>query len=185
MLENKKMYIETERLIIRDFKEKDAAGLYEYLATPPVHCFYSEKVNSYDEAVKKVKEKQTAGGDFGNCFAVCLRDSDFIIGEVFAMKEHPDTYSVGWNFNLNYGAKGYATEAAEAVINGLFDHDARRIYAYTEDDNISSQKLCERLGMRKEGLFLEFISFINNPDGTPHYENTYQYAILKKEWMNR
>jgi len=37
--------------------------------------------------------------------------------------------------------------------------------------------------MRKEGLFIEFISFMNNQDGTPHYENTYQYAILKKEWM--
>ena len=43
-------------------------------------------------------------------------------------------------------------------------------------------RLCEKLGMRREGLFLEFISFVNNPDGTPRYENTYQYAILKKEW---
>jgi RimJ/RimL family protein N-acetyltransferase len=86
---------------------------------------------------------------------------------------------------LHYGGKGYATEAAEAFLNYLFENDARRIYAYTEDDNISSQKLCERLGMRREGLFLEFISFINNPDGSPHYENTYQYAILKKEWNNR
>ncbi|MGC6175734.1 GNAT family N-acetyltransferase [Lacrimispora sp. 38-1] len=103
------MHIETSRLIIRNFEEKDAAGLYEYLAAPPVYCFYSEKVNSYDEAVKKVKEKQN-GDDHGNCYAVCLRDTDFIIGEVFAMKEHPDTYSVGWNFNLKYGKKGYAAD---------------------------------------------------------------------------
>ena len=48
--------------------------------------------------------------------------------------------------------------------------------------NKSSQHLCEKLGMRQEGLFKEFISFVKNPDGTPHYENTYQYAILKKEW---
>ena len=34
--------------------------------------------------------------------------------------------------------------------------------------------------MRREGLFLEFISFVNNPDGTPRYENTVQYAILKR-----
>ncbi len=178
------MYIKTARIIIRNFEEKDVAGLYEYLSEPPVNCFYSEKVNSYDEAVKKLKEKQT-GGIYGNCYAVCLCDSDFIIGEVFAKKEDADTYSVGWNFNLNYGGKGYATEAVEVIFNYLFKKDARRIYAYAEDDNIPSQKLCERLGMRKEGLFLEFISFINNSDGTPHYENTYQYAILKKEWMNR
>ena len=36
--------------------------------------------------------------------------------------------------------------------------------------------------MRREGLFKEFVSFIRNPDSTPRYENTYQYAILKKEW---
>lgn len=40
----------------------------------------------------------------------------------------------------------------------------------------------ERLGMRREGLFMEFVSFISNPDGTPKYENTMQNAILKKEW---
>ena len=36
--------------------------------------------------------------------------------------------------------------------------------------------------MRREGVFLEFVSFVNHPDGTPKYENTVQYAILKKEW---
>ena len=36
--------------------------------------------------------------------------------------------------------------------------------------------------MRREGVFLEFVSFVNNPDGTPRYENTVQYAILKREW---
>ena len=36
--------------------------------------------------------------------------------------------------------------------------------------------------MRREGLFLEFVSFVNDTDGNPVYENTYQYAVLKKEW---
>jgi len=30
--------------------------------------------------------------------------------------------------------------------------------------------------MRREGLFMEFVSFVKNPDGTPLYENTYQYV---------
>lgn len=77
----------------------------------------------------------------------------------------------------------YLNEAAHAFFDYLFkDKGARRIYAYTEDYNKSSQHLCEKLGMRQEGLFKEFISFVKNPDGTPLYENTYQYAILKKEW---
>lgn len=36
--------------------------------------------------------------------------------------------------------------------------------------------------MRREGLFLDFISFVNDSNGNPLYENTYQYAILRREW---
>ena len=116
--------------------------------------------------------------------AVCLKDSDQLIGEIFFIKEEPDTYSIGWNFNEKFHGKGYAKESAYAFIDFLFDvRGARRIYAYVENDNIASQKLCERLGFRKEGHFLEFISFIKNADGTPRYEDTMQYAILKREWI--
>ncbi len=63
-------------------------------------------------------------------------------------------------------------------FNYLFNEKgARWIYAYIEDYNAASQRLCEKLGMRREGRFLEFVSFVNNPDGTPLYENTWQYAI--------
>lgn len=79
--------------------------------------------------------------------------------------------------------KTYAFEAARAFFDYLFSQKgARRIYAYTEDYNLSSQRLCEKLGMRREGVFLKFISFVTNPDGTPRYENTVQYAILQREW---
>ena len=36
--------------------------------------------------------------------------------------------------------------------------------------------------MRFEGLFKEFVSFVKNADGSPRYENTMQWAILKSEW---
>lgn len=85
--------------------------------------------------------------------------------------------------NSAYQGKGYAFEAAHAFLDYLFNQkNARRVYAYVEDYNLSSQHLCKRLGMRKEGEFTEFVSFVNNPDGTPRYENTFQYAVLKKEW---
>ena len=37
--------------------------------------------------------------------------------------------------------------------------------------------------MRREGMFMEFVSFINDENGNPVYENTIQYGILKKEWI--
>ena len=85
--------------------------------------------------------------------------------------------------NSNYQGKGYAYEAAHAFFDYLFTQKgARRIYAYTEDSNTASQKLCEKLGMRRKGLFREYVTFVKDENGNPIYENTYQYAILKKEW---
>lgn len=184
------MIIETERLILRPFVESDAADVYEYLHKPAANCFACMKLNSFDEAVAEMKKRSV---DTEYYFAIVLKETGKVIGEIDTYPEAgephengtalKDTFSPCWMLNLNYTGKGYAYEAAHAFFDYLFkEKGARRIYAYTEDYNTASQRLCEKLGMRREGLFLDFISFIKNPDGTPHYENTYQYAILKKEW---
>ena len=171
---------ETERLMIRRFQESDAPDLLEYLSSPRVNCFLDEKLNSLEEAVKNVKKRSNNELEF----AVCLKESGKVIGNLFAKKEEPDTYGVGWQFNEIIEGKGYASEASRAYLTYLFNQkNARRINAYVEETNLRSQKLCERLGMRKEGCFKEFISFTQNPDGTPIYENTILYAMLKKEWV--
>ncbi|MGO4531790.1 GNAT family N-acetyltransferase [Paenibacillus sp. 2TAF8] len=192
--------IETDRLILRNFAASDAAGLLEYTANPRVNCFMDQQLTTLEDAVAEVQKRSKEDSHI----AVCLKDSNEIIGELFGMteghdpdsdsgsesgsesnsKSDSDTYSIGWNFNGRFEGKGYASEGARAFMQHLFmEQDIRRIYAYVEDDNLRSQKLCEKLGMRREGLFLEFISFVKNEDGTPKYENTYQYAILKKEWL--
>ena len=183
--------IETKRLILRPFIESDALDAYEYLKEPLVHCFECMKVNSLDEAIKAVQERAK---DTQYYFAIVLKENGKVIGEIDAMPETAapdqnnavlDTFSPCWMIHQNYHARGYAYEAAKAFFEYLFDKKgARRIYAYTEDDNIASQKLCEKLGMRREGLFREFVTFVNDENGDPIYENTYQYAILKKEWDN-
>ena len=187
------MVIETKRLILRPFLESDAADVYEYLRAPAVNCFASMKLHSLDEAQAEVKKRL---GETEYYFAITLKDSGKVIGEIDAYPavgephaDHDaprDTFSACWMLNEAYQGKGYAFEAAYAFFDYLFSQkNARRIYAYTEDYNLSSQHLCEKLGMRREGVFLEFISFVNHPDGTPKYENTMQYAILKKEWDRR
>lgn len=171
---------ETDRLILRNFATEDAQGLLEYTENPRVNCFLIDKNSSFEEALLKVKKRS-----WDNTYiAVALKESNQLIGELFLMKEDPDTYSVGWHLNEKYEGKGYATESAQALLRYLFtEKDARRVYAYVEDDNLRSQKLLEKLGMRKEGCFIEYISFTKNEDGTPKYENTFQYAMLKREWL--
>ena len=180
------MKIETERLILRPFTESDTEDVFEYLHEPAVNCFASMKLASLDDAEKEIKRRQ--GDEL--YLAIVQKENNKVIGEIFAHPEASDpddetmdTFSPCWMLNLKYTGKGYAYEAARAFFDYLFlEKGARRIYAYTEDHNLPSRRLCEKLGMRREGLFMEFVSFVNDTDGEPLYENTMQYAILKKEW---
>ena len=183
------MILETERLILRPFLESDAEDVFEYLHEPAVNCFACLKLDTLDDAKAEMK-KRVSETEYH--FAIVLKESGKVIGEIDGYPESSDpddpypandTFSPCWMLNKNYFGKGYAYEAAHAFFDYLFyEKGARRIYAYTEDYNASSQKLCEKLGMRREGMFMEFVSFVNDSDGNPIYENTIQYAILKKEW---
>jgi len=173
--------IETDRLVLRNFRRSDAAGLFAYLHEPKASCFLSLKLADMKEA--EVEAENRSADD--EHVAVCLKGTGQLIGDLFAVPE-ADTFSGGWNFNPAFSGQGYAFEAARALFSDLFEHKgARRLYAYVEDHNIASQRLCERLGMRREGLFVEFVSFKNDDAGDPVYENTMQYAILRREWMSR
>ena len=90
-------------------------------------------------------------------------------------------------------------ETKRLILRPFLESDAADVYEYLKEPAVNcfasmklhsmdeakaemKKRLGEKLGMRREGLFLEFISFVNSPDGTPRYENPVQYAILKKEW---
>ncbi|WP_454723882.1 MULTISPECIES: GNAT family N-acetyltransferase [Cupriavidus] len=172
--------IETDRLIVRRFTPRDAADLFEYLHEPVASCFLSLALADMNDAEREAAERSTDD----KSLAVCLRASGKLIGDLFAEPEG-DTFSVGWNFNPGFGGKGYAYEAAAALFTHLFEkRAARRLYAYVEDTNTSSRRLCEKLGMRQEGVFKEFVSFRNDDGGAPIYENTMQYALLRREWRS-
>lgn len=173
--------VTTPRLIIRSFMEKDAPALFEYLSAPHTPCFLDEKLNSLTAAQEEVITRASDP----NQLAVCLKKTDQLIGHLFTDNSEvhdSNTWSVGWHFNPRVAGQGYATEAATALFQYLFNKkQARRLYAYVENYNLASQRLCERLHMRCEGCFKEFVSFIS-ANGEKRYDDTFVYALLKKEW---
>ncbi len=180
--------LETQRLILRPFRITDADDVYEYLRVPQSTCFTCMKLDSLEDAEEEMKRRAAESEYY---FAIVLKETGKVIGEIFSGPERDvndisgvaDTYSPCWMLNPAYQGKGYMYEAAKAYFDYLFrEKHARRIYTYVEDTNIPSRRLCEKLGMRREGLFLELCAFVKDRDGQPHYENTLQYAILRKEW---
>lgn len=174
----------TNRLIIRSFIPDDAKGLFDYLSHPRTPCFFDEKTNTLNDAENEVAKRSLDNSQY----AIALKESNLLIGHLFADNaDEPDprTYCIGWHFNKKFEGQGFASEAVDALFDVLFTKKgARRLYAYVEDYNISSQKLCKRLGMREEGCFKEFVSFINK-DGKEVFDNTLIYSILEKEWRSQ
>ena len=175
--------IETERLILRPFRSGDAEALFAYLRAPTARCFLPLRLADLQQAEAEVAKR---AGD-PDSLAICLKQTGQLIGDLFggaAEGDEAETASVGWHLNPHFGGQGYAFEAASALFDHLFGvAGLRRLYAYVEDDNAASQRLCEKLGMRREGVFVEFVSFTTDDAGKPVYEDTMQYAILRREWL--
>jgi len=58
---------------------------------------------------------------------------------------------IGWHFHPHVWGRGYATEAAAAVLAHAFERGLGRVVAVTHADNTASQAVCRRIGMTYRG----------------------------------
>lgn len=173
--------LKSERLIIRGFRKEDWKDLYEYFSDEEVLKFEPYKPFSVEEC-KKEAIRRTTDASF---LAVCLNDTNKLIGNIYFAKQDFDTWEIGYVFNSNYQGKGYATESCIRVMDYVFKElDARRIIAECDPQNPPSWKLLERLKMRREGHFRQNIYFFKDKNDIPIWKDTYEYGILKNEWTN-
>lgn len=171
--------ITTQRVIIRKFEESDWKDLYEYLSDEIVVKYEPYEVYSEEDAKRDAVYRSTNE----SFYAVCLRETGKLIGNLYLSKGEFDTWELGYVFNRNYWGKGYAVESAKALVAIAFQQfGARRIVAMCNPLNEHSWKLLERLGMRREGTLLQNIYFKRDSDGNPLWADTYEYGILKSEW---
>ncbi len=171
--------IETERLIIRRFKENDGTDLYEYLSDPAVVFFEPYDVFNMEQA----KQEAIRRAGMECFFAVCLKSNQKLIGNIYLQKGDFDTWELGYVFNTSYQGQGYATESAKVLVTRAFQEwGARRVVSMCNPFNESSWRLLERLGMRREGTLLKNIYFKYDEEGKPIWLDTFEYGILKEEW---
>lgn len=171
--------METDRLIIRRFKPEDWEDLYEYLSQEEVVKYEPYPVHTAEESREEAKRRVTDN----SFWAVCLKETGKLIGNIYLAPGAFDTWELGYVFNENHQKKGYATEAARFLVNYVFQvHNARRIVARCNPLNTPSWRLMERLGMRREGHLHQNIYFKKDAQGNPIWADTYEYAVLAPEW---
>jgi RimJ/RimL family protein N-acetyltransferase len=169
------MYIKTKRLLIREFEFKDWQDVYEYTSDSNVMRYVPEGVFTEEDAKEFVKKNMDGNAEK---FPVVIMDRNILIGHIVFYKyfgEH--TYEIGWVFNPKYYNKGYASEAAQAILEFGFEKmKLHRIIATCQPQNIPSFRVMEKIGMRREGYFKKCI-----PKGYEWWDE-YYYAILEEEW---
>lgn len=174
--------METDRLVIRSFQETDIDDFYEYMKLESTAQYEDFQPYSYEECEASVKRRAAMDG----VFAVVLKSNDKLIGDINYSEEDDGTFEIGYDFNEAYWGNGYATESCKEMLKYMFETvGARRVIAQCNDDNEMSIRLLERLGFRKEGCFLEDVSFKEDENGNPIYVNSLQYAMLKREWDSK
>lgn len=170
----------TERLLLRMFLPSDEQDLYEYLSNKEVVKYEPYDVFTIEQAHQEVINRSN-NPDF---WAVCLKDTGKLIGNIYLSQQAFDTWELGYVFNRDYQGNGYATEAAIALIDNLFSNTkAHRILAMCDPLNTASWKLLERLNMRREAHLLKNVWFSMDENNKPLWKDTYEYAILKEEWQ--
>ena len=173
--------METLRLTVRRFQPDDWQDLYAYLSQEEVVKYEPYDVYSAD-ASKSEAIRRSQDPSF---LAVCLKDTGKLIGNVFLWERDFNKWEFGYAFNADYHGKGYATEAAHALLDDVFhNQNARRVVAFCNPLNVSSWRLLERLRFRREGCFLKDVCFKKDMDGNPIWSDSYAYAILREEWLD-
>ena len=158
------MEIETERLMIRDWVPAvDAAEAIAIYGSPQVTRWIGDK--SVDDTVSAVQARlqrycdRAAAQPGLGCWAVVTKSPATIIGSLLLMplpgrdNQPSGKVEIGWHFRPESWGRGYATEAAAAVMAAGFDTlKLPAIYAVTLLDNDRSMRVTQRLQMVDLGI---------------------------------
>ncbi|MBD5560592.1 MAG: GNAT family N-acetyltransferase [Clostridia bacterium] len=175
-MEDKMIVAESERLILRRYREDDLQDLFEYLSDEEAVRFEPYKPLSLDE-VKKNLEWRVATDEM---IAVELKDSHKMIGNVYMGKRDFDALEIGFVFNRNYWGNGYASESCRTLIQQAFANGVHRIYAECDPDNGNSWRLLEALGFEREAHFRKNVYFWRDEAEKAIWKDTFVYAKLNE-----
>ncbi len=156
-------------------------SLFEYLSNPTIYRYEPGEPITAEKA-KELTFERSQGIDF---LAVILKNTQQMVGHLYFKQTEPTeflTWELGYIFNPVFHNKGYATEAAQALINYGFAHwGIHRAIAHCNPENIASWKVLEKIGMRREGCLRKNIFFKKTADGSPLWVDSFEYAILEED----
>lgn len=157
------MILETERLILRPWKESDAEDLYKYASDPDVgHPAGWPRHTSVENSREIIKTVLCAP----ETYAVCLKESGEVIGSIGLhrndLAEYDYEYELGYWIGKPYWGQGLIPEASKELLRYAFeDLSMRYIWCGHYDGNVKSRRVQEKLGFvyhhTTEGIYLDLL----------------------------
>ena len=174
----------TERLTLRSFRPGDEDDVFTYRSVASVVRYIPGEPKTREQVADLVAERATAGriDPTSPNLTLAVELDGRVIGDVLILLEGLDgkdgrQAEIGWVFAPDVAGRGYATEAARAIADVAFrEVGVHRVWAELEPENSASAAVCERLGMRREAVFVKASWF------KERWTDLAVYAIVEDEW---
>ena len=166
------MELHTKRLILKPFCEGDEDAVLRIITDERVaKTFMVPEIRSAEEGRKVFAALLKLSNTEGRCLlGIFLEDT--LLGFINDVDISGKSVELGWAVHPNFQGQGYATEAAEALINKLFCEGFEEIRAGAFEGNDASFRVMEKLGMRRT-------SFEESIDYRGEKHRCIYYAIKK------
>jgi RimJ/RimL family protein N-acetyltransferase len=180
-------YLQTPRLILRQFTAADVDALVELDSDPAVMRYVTggrgtPRAEIRDEVLPFWMAYDQRGEGYGFWAAIDRATADFL--GWFHLRPHPGGddprgAELGYRLRRTAWGRGYATEGSRALIDhGFADLGAERIYAETMVVNAASRRVMEKAGLRYVRTF-----HADWPDRIPgDEEGDVEYALTRADW---
>lgn len=166
--------IETERLILRRFREQDLEDLYEYLSDEEVVRFEPYRPMSREEVRENLRWRIGAE----EMIAVEESATGKLLGNLFLAREEFETMELGYVFNRAFWGRGFAWGSCAALIQKCFQEGVHRIIARFDSLNPASWHLLDSLGFQRKAHLRENVYFWEDENGRPIWKDTFLYSLL-------
>lgn len=146
------MILQTERLALRHWVDSDLPAFHRIWGDERV-IFWREEFGL--EGSKRQLEKariqtNTSREGYGWWALVLLVTGEIIGNGLLKPANYADEVELGYHVAYDFQGQGYATEAGRAMLrHGFETMKLKRIVAAILPDNLASQRVAERLGMKK------------------------------------
>ncbi len=172
--------METKRLLLRRLRESDLVSFLAYRNDPEVARY--QDWEGCTEARGMIcalqQEEPFVPGEWFQ-FAVELQETGELVGDLgFRVGEDGRQADVGYTLAREHWGRGYASEAVSRLLDHAFGVlGLHRVCAVVDQENAPSAAVLERIGLRREGAFVENAWFKGR------WSSEYLYATLRKEWL--